>query len=67
MREAIGPGLIELIRMPLPAHSAAALRVSPMTACLLALYAQIPGVPVSPAMLELLTMLPPPVACVAGR
>ena len=46
MREAIGPGLIELIRISLPAHSAAALRVSPMTACLLALYAQIPGEPV---------------------
>src|SRR5437016_10367198 len=31
------PGLTELIRIPLPAHSAAALRVSPITACLLAL------------------------------
>src|SRR6267143_5632617 len=67
IRDAIGPGLIELMRTPLLAHSAAALRVSPITACLLALYALMPGVPVRPATLELLIIAPPPVAAIPGR
>ena len=55
-----------LTRIPWRANSIAAVRVMPTTACLLAVYATRPGVPVSPAIDAVLTMAPPPWAFMAA-
>src|SRR5215208_1959934 len=56
----IAEGHSALIRMPKRAFSKAAVLVSPMTACLLALFRELSGMPVSPAREDSLTIAPPP-------
>src|SRR5215203_696139 len=57
---AIVPGQMALIRTPRGAYSRAALRVRPMTPCLVAWYAARPGSPPRPPREELLTIAPLP-------
>ena len=66
MRVSIGAGLTVLTRIPQGAHSNAAVRISPMTACLLVVYAERPTEPRMPAVEEVMMMLPPPRARSAG-
>ena len=56
MRVSIGAGLTVLTRIPQGAHSSAALRISPMTACLLVVYAERPTEPRMPAVEEVMMM-----------
>src|SRR5580658_7082339 len=64
IRSAIGvsvnPGHTALIRIPFLAFSRAAVFVSPITPCLLALYAAAPTEPTKPRIDDMFTMAPPP-------
>ena len=54
------------MRMFLTAYSSATLFVRPITACLLATYAEMPGMPTIPPTLATLTIAPPPPCKRAG-
>src|SRR5579862_3148473 len=56
----ITAGHTAFTRIPAFAHSSAAVRVNPITACLLAIYAEAPAAPISPATDDMFTMAPPP-------
>src|SRR5258708_21282279 len=64
IRLAIGVSIAEghtvLTRIPLRAFSSAAVLVSPITPCLLALYADAPAKPARPAIDAMFTIAPPP-------
>ncbi len=62
----VAPGHSALMRIARPAYSIAAERVSPMTACLLAQYAERPAAPESPPTDAVLTIAPPPARRIAG-
>ena len=66
MRVSMGAGLTVLTRIPYGAPSSEAVRINPITACLLVLYADISGVPLMPAAEEVITMLPPPLSRITG-
>src|SRR5271155_5086578 len=55
----IAAGHTELIRIPLRAFSSAADFVSPITPCLLALYAAAPAEPIRPVIDAMFTIAPP--------
>lgn len=66
MAVSIAPGQTALTRIPLPASSSAATRVSPTMACLVAAYAPIQAMPVIPAYEAVFTIVPPPAASISG-
>ena len=61
------PGSTALTRTPEPAKSAAAALVKPRTACLAAMYAPVPGSPISLVIEPLLMIEPEPFANITGR
>jgi hypothetical protein len=56
----VTPGATALTRMPVPANSTAAARVSPLTPCLAAMYAPLSGIAAAPSIEDVLTMAPRP-------
>jgi len=62
----IQPGHTALTRMPSPMYCSAAVRVSPTTPCLAALYETLKGKARRPSTEELLTMAPPLPRCICG-
>ena len=60
IRFSIGPGFTVFTRIPTGASSHAATFIRPIVACLLATYAESPRDPMSPAIDDVMTMLPPP-------
>ena len=66
MRVSTGDGFTVLTRIFIGAHSSAAERIRPITACLLVTYGEMPGDPPTPATDDVITMLPPPRLASAG-
>ena len=62
----IGEGQIAFTRTPASANSSAAVFVIPITACLLAPYGTMPGMPLSPATEAVFTIAPPPRSIIPG-
>ena len=66
MRVSTGDGFTVFTLILNGAHSSAADRIMPITACLLVTYGEIPGDPPTPATEDVMTMLPPPRFVSAG-